>query len=156
MYGCGKACLILIPFRLPQISCFPLSLRCFSSDSDNCPTVGIGPLLQFPHPWRAGPVLLTLLFIPLASSPYWVLHGSTYSFPLVRNTCPRSAGVLHAVLCLKVYSQCICGERSTPHPATPPPSCSSKLLYIYIYIYKCVLVSELPETNTHCKSTLHQ
>ena len=36
MYGCSKNCLILIPFRLPQISCFTLSLKCFSSDSDNC------------------------------------------------------------------------------------------------------------------------
>ena len=44
MYGCG---LILIPFRLPQISCFTLSLKCSSSDSDNCPNVGIRPLLQF-------------------------------------------------------------------------------------------------------------
>ena len=35
--GCGNDCLILIPFTLPQISCFPLSLNCFSSDSDNCP-----------------------------------------------------------------------------------------------------------------------
>ena len=43
MYGCSKDCLILIPFRLPQISCFTLSLKCFSSDSDNCPAVGLGP-----------------------------------------------------------------------------------------------------------------
>ena len=56
--------LILIPFRLPQISCFTLSLKYFSSDSDNCPDVGMGPLLQFPHPWRAGPILLTLVFPP--------------------------------------------------------------------------------------------
>ena len=28
---------------LSQISCFPLSLKCFSSDSDNCPAVGICP-----------------------------------------------------------------------------------------------------------------
>ena len=70
MYGCGKDCLILIPFRLPQISCFTLSLKCFSSDSDNCPTVGIGPLLQFPHLPRAVPVLLTLLFSPLFPSSY--------------------------------------------------------------------------------------
>ena len=62
MYGCGKDCLILIPLRLPQISCFTLSLKYFSSDSDNCPDVGIGPLLQFPHPLRVGPVLLTCLF----------------------------------------------------------------------------------------------
>ena len=69
MYGCSKDCLSLISFRLPQISCFTLSLKCFSSDSDNCPDVGIGPLLQFPHPPRAGPVLLTLLFFPLDPYP---------------------------------------------------------------------------------------
>ena len=64
MYGISKDCLILIPFRLPQISCFTLSLKSFSSESDNCPDVGIGPLLQLPHWPRAGPVLLTLLFPP--------------------------------------------------------------------------------------------
>ena len=124
MYGCGKDCLILIPFRLPQISCFTLNLKCFSSDSGNCPNVGIGPLLQFPHPPRAGPVLLTLLFSPLVLSSYWVLRGPIYSFPLIRHSYPLSAGVLHALLCLKVYSWCIPGERCTPRPPTPPPSCS--------------------------------
>ena len=117
MYGCGKDCLILIPFRLPQISCFILSLKCFSSDSDNCLDVGIGPLLQFPHQLRAGPILLTLLF-PLSPSPvpssYWVLHESIYSFPLVRYSCLLSAGVLRALLCLKVCSWCIL-ERDVLH-----------------------------------------
>ena len=70
MYGCSKDCLILIPFRLPQFSCFTLSLRCFSSDSDNCPDVGIGPLLQLPYLPRAGPVVLTLLFFLLLPSSY--------------------------------------------------------------------------------------
>ena len=65
MYGCSKDCLILIPIRLPTvISCFTLSLTCFSSDSDNSPNVGIEPLLQFLHPLRAGPVLVTLPFSP--------------------------------------------------------------------------------------------
>ena len=82
-YGCSKDCLILIPFRLPQISCFTLSLKCFSSDSDNCPDVGIRPQLQFPHPLRARPVLLTLLFSPQVPSSYRVLRGSINSFPLV-------------------------------------------------------------------------
>ena len=104
MYICGRDCLILIPFRLPQISCFPLSLKCSSSDSGNCPNVGIKLLLQFPHPPRAGPILLTLLFSTLVPSSYRVLHGSIYSFPLVRYSCPLSAGVLYALLCLKVYS----------------------------------------------------
>ena len=105
VYGCSKDCLILIPFRLPQISCFTLSLKCFSSDSDNCPIVGIGPLLQLPLPPRAGSVLLTLLFPPpLVPSSYRVLHDSIYSFPLVRYSCLLSTGILHALLCLKVYS----------------------------------------------------
>ena len=70
MYGCSKDCLVLIPFRLPQSICFTLNLQHFSYDSDNYPDVGIGPLLPFPHPPRAGPVLLTLLFIPLVPSSY--------------------------------------------------------------------------------------
>ena len=106
MDGCGKDCLILFPFRLPQITCFTLSLECFSSDSDNCPNMGIGPLLQFPHRLRASAVLLTLLFFSLVSSSYRVLRGSIYSFPLVRYSCPLSAGVLHALPCLKVHSWC--------------------------------------------------
>ena len=49
MYDCGKDCLILVPFRLPQMSCFTLSLKCFSSDSDNWrPEVGIGPCFSSP------------------------------------------------------------------------------------------------------------
>ena len=88
MYGCSKDFLILIPFRLPQICCFTLSLKCFSSDSEDCPAVGIRPLLQFPHPLRAVSVLLTLLFSPLVSSSYRGLCGSIYSFPLVRDFCP--------------------------------------------------------------------
>ena len=71
---------VLIPVRLPQISCFTLSLKCFSSDSDNCPDVGIGPLLQFPYLPRADPVLLTLLLFPLVPSSYRVLCCSMYSF----------------------------------------------------------------------------
>ena len=116
--------LILIPFRLPQISCFTLILKCFSSDWDNFSAVGIGPLLQFPHPPRAGPVLLTLRFFPLVPLSYWVSHGSIYSFPLVRYSWPLSAGVLHALLRLKVYSWCIHGERCTPLLPTSLLSCS--------------------------------
>ena len=38
--------LILIPSRLPQISCFTLSLKCLSSDSDL--DVGMDPCFSFP------------------------------------------------------------------------------------------------------------
>ena len=64
VYGCGKDCLSLIPFKMPQISWFTPSLKGFSSDPDNCPSVGIGPLLQSPHPPKAGPVLPTPVFPP--------------------------------------------------------------------------------------------
>ena len=131
MYGCTKDFLILIPFRLPQINSFTLSLKCFCYDSDNCPSVGIRPLLQFPYPLRAGPVLLTLLFFPLVPLFYQVLPGSIYSFLLVRYSSLLSAGVLYALLCLKVYSWCILGERCTPRPPTPPPSCSPNLSFAF-------------------------
>ena len=129
MNGCGKDCLILIPFRLPQISCFTLSLKCFSSDSDNCPDVRIRPLLQLPYQLRAGPVLLTLLFFPIVPSSYRAFHGSIYYFPLLRYSWQLSAGVLHALLCLKAYSCCIHEERCTPCPPTPPPSCSPSSVF---------------------------
>ena len=57
VYGCGKDSLILIPFRLPQISCFTLSLKCFSSDPDSCSHVGFRELLQFSHTLRGSSVL---------------------------------------------------------------------------------------------------
>ena len=104
MYSCGKDRLILIPFRLPQLSCFTLSLKCFTFDSDSCPDVGTGPLPQFPHLQRAGPVLLILLSFPLVPLSSRVLRGSVHSFLLVRYSCPLSADVLRARLGLKVYS----------------------------------------------------
>ena len=137
MYDCGKDCLIPIPFRLSQTGCFTLSHKCFSFDSDNYPNVGIRPLLQLPHPPRAGPVLLTLLVPPLVPSFYHVLHGSIYSILLVRHSCPLLAGVLHGLLCLKVYSWCIRGERCTPHPPAPLPSCSpSKPVFLPTEFHK--------------------
>ena len=53
----------------------------------------IGPLLQFPQPPRADPVLLILLFFPLVPSSYRVLCECIYSFPLVRYSCLLSTGV---------------------------------------------------------------
>ena len=90
MYGCSKDCLVLILFRLLQISCFTLSLQCFSSDPDNCPSVGIRPLLQFPH--CGGQV--KSCFSPLFPLSNKVFRGSIYSFPLVRYSYLLSAGVL--------------------------------------------------------------
>ena len=123
--GCHRSAVSLSALNVSLLtqkrkSCFLFFLFSFSH---NCPAVGIGPLLQFPHPWRAGPVLLTLLIFPIVPSSYQVLCGSIYSFLLVRYSCPLSAGILH-ILCVKVYSWHIRGERCTPCPPTSPPSFS--------------------------------
>ena len=96
----------------------------------------MGPLLQFPDLRRAGPVLATFLFFPLVPSSFQVLHGSIYSFPLVRYSCPLSAGVLPALLCLKVYSGCIHRDRGTPCPPTPLPSYSLLLSHSSILVWE--------------------
>ena len=79
-----------------------------------------------PAEGRSSPI--NIPFFPLVPSSYWVLHGSIYSFLLGRYSCLLSAGVLHALLCLEVYSFCIRGERCTPHPPTPLPSYSQNLI----------------------------
>ena len=135
VYGCSKDCLIFIPFRLSKISCFIFSLKCFSSDPDNCTNVAIGPLLQIPHPASSGPVLLTLLFPPLVPLSYRVLPGSIYSFSggqVLLSTLRLQVPFL-LLLCLKVYSWCIHGERCTPRPPAPPPSCPLFLFLITIF-----------------------
>jgi len=74
-------------------------------------------------------------------SSYWVFHGSIYSSRLVMSSCPLAA-VVHALLCLKVYSWYIHEERCTPHLPTPLPSCSRKpSVWIYtINLYNLPLL----------------
>ena len=101
MYGCSKDCLILIPFRLPQISCFPLSLKCSSSDSDNCPKVGLRPLLQFSHLPRASQVLLILRFF----SP-WFLHPTKFCGGLyILFHCSGTPVCSQLLFCMHFYVQ---------------------------------------------------
>ena len=123
MYGCSKDGLILIQFRLPQISCFTLSF--VSPLTQTIALCGDRTPASVPPPaeGRSGPTNTPVF--PLVPLSYRVLRGSIYPFPLVRYSCPLSTGVLHALLCLKVYSWCICGERCTPRPPTPLPSFSS-------------------------------
>ena len=141
----------LIPFRLPQVSCFTLSLKCFFSNPDNSPDVGIGSLLQLPNPLRASPVLLTLLLFPPSFLSYWVLRGSVYSFPLLRYPGLFSSGVLPVLLCLTVYSWCICGERCTPRLPTPPPSCS---LHVRFFATPCTVARQASLSITNSQSLL--
>ena len=67
-----------------------------------------------------------------------LLHGSVYYFPLVRYSWPFSAGVLHALLGMKVHSCCICGKRCAPCSPTPPSSCFEK--WILSLSLKCAVL----------------
>ena len=84
----------------------------------------------FSSPTHWGPMNAPF-FPPLVPSSYWVLHGSIYSFPLVGYSCLLSAGVLRALLCLKLYCWCICGERCTPRSPTPMASCSHSCFFFW-------------------------
>ena len=108
-------------------SAVPLSALNVSPLTQTIAPLGIGPLFQLPNLWTVSPVLLTLQFFPPVPSSYQVLCGSIYSFQLVRSSCPLPAVVLHALLCLEVYSWCIHGERGTSCPPILPPSCSPQL-----------------------------
>ena len=91
-------CVILIPFGLPQISCFTLSLSCFSSGCGDRTPASVPPLAER----RSSPI--NSPFCPPLPSSYRVLRGPIISFPVVSYSCLLSAGVLQALLCLKVYS----------------------------------------------------
>ena len=61
-----------------------------------------------------------------------VLHPTKFCVVLyilflwVRYSCLFSAGVLHSLLCLKVYFWCICEDICTPHPPFLLPSSSPR------------------------------
>ena len=66
----GRTVWFILHLGFLQISCFTLSLKCFSSDPDICSHVGIRPLLHFFHPSSTGLVPLPLLFALLIPSSY--------------------------------------------------------------------------------------
>ena len=119
MYGCCKDCLNLISFRLSLISCFILSLKCFSSDSDNCPDVGIRPLLQFPHLPRAGPVLVTLLFfspssfIPLSFTWFYIFFSAGQVLLPALSWCSASTSVSEGVFLVYPWRELYSTSTST-------------------------------------------
>lgn len=72
-------CVILIPFRMSQVSCF--TLKCVSVPN-NCPSVGFDPASSS-LTLQTSPVLLTVLFPHLLALSCQVLHGSIHSFLVV-------------------------------------------------------------------------
>ena len=114
MYGCGKDCLILVPFRLPQISYFTLSLKCSSSDSNNCPDVGIRPLLQFLLPTEGRlsppntPVFPPSPFILPSFGWFYVFFSAGQVLLSTVSWCSACTSVSEGVFLM------FCGERCTP------------------------------------------
>ena len=92
-------------------------------------------LASVPSPTKGRSSLTNTPVYPPSSLSYRVLHGSIYSVLLVRYSCRLSSGVLHVLLCLKMYSWCIPEERCTPCPPTPPPSCS---LHVFFFFKLCI------------------
>ena len=89
---------------------------------------------------------------PLQRLRAWsqVLCESIYSFLLVGYSSPLSAGVLHALLCLKVYSWCIHRERCIPHHLLVRHlfpfllfNMLSRLVMTFLPRSKCLLISWL-------------
>ena len=136
MYGCSKDCLTLIPFRLPQISCFTLGLKCFSSDSQLPPCGDRTPASVPPSTEGRSSPTHTPVFFLLVPFSYRVLCGSIYCFPLVRYSCPLSTGVLHALVSEGAFLMYPWREMYSS-PPTPPPSCSPPIFNIKCF--ECVI-----------------
>ena len=86
------------------------------------PSVRIRSLLQFPHPWGQGPVLLTLMFSPPSSfvlpslACVYIFFSTGQVLLTALSWCSACASVSEGV-----FLMCH-GERCNPGPPTPPPS----------------------------------
>ena len=127
-------CMVLIPFRLSQISCCTLQRpQILLHSSKQLPWCGHLTCASVPQTpmCRSSPSHCPLF--PFIPSSYRVFHGLIYSFLVVRDSCPLSASVMRDLLCLKVYFWCIFEERWTQQPPTPLPSCPLWIQYFKIY-----------------------
>ena len=111
MYDCVKDCLILIPFRLPQISCFTLSLKCFCSDSDNCPDMEIGRLASVPPPTEGRsspsntPVLPPGSFVLPSFAWFYISFSSGQVLRPALSWCPACASVSEGVFLMYPWGE---------------------------------------------------
>ena len=130
----GPASLSGVCMAVTRTVWFSFYLGCHRS-AISLSALNVSPLRQLPQCGNQTPASVTPPTVgrsspthtpvfPLFPSSYRILCGSIYSFLLVRYSCLCSAGVLQALLCLKVYYWYIHGERCTPCSPTPPPSCS--------------------------------
>ena len=109
-------CVIVIPFRRSQISCFtlqqPQMLHLCPKQLPRCGD--LTPASVPSPPPCADPFLPTLLFLPLLPLSSRDLHGSIYSFPIVR-TAAHSQLVFCKIFCIWRCMPDISAERDVLH-----------------------------------------
>ena len=114
LYDCSKDCLILILFWLPQISCFTLSLKCFSSDIDSCPQSGDQTPASVPPPTKGrssptnSPVFPASSFILPSFAWFYIFFSTGQVLLSALSWCSActsvSAGVFLIYLWREMYS----------------------------------------------------
>ena len=124
---------------------FSFHLGCHTSavslSADSCPTMGIGLLLQFPHPPRVGSVLLILLFSPLVPLSY-LLPSFAWFYIFFSTGQLLLSALSWCSLCTSVSEAvfwCIHGERCTPHPPTPLPSFIVPVKFLILLLIPIIL-----------------
>ena len=146
MYGYGKDCLILIPFRLPQISCFTLSLKCFCSDSDNCPVMEIGRLASVPPPTEGRssptntPVSLPSSCVLLSFVWFYTFFSSGQALRPALSWCSAYTSVSEGVFLMYPWSE-LCSTST----------CSSTILFSQVLF--CLTFFSVHHTVWHTVSS---
>ena len=153
MYGCSKDCLILIPFRLPHISCFTLSRQLphcgdWTPASVPPPAKGIfsatntpvSPPLPAPHPVPSSYLLPNFAWFYIFFSTGQVLQSAL-------SWCSVCTSVSEAVF------WCIHGERCIPRPPTLLPSCFPPCFYVLFLI---PIILRFNNNMLWCKSFFFQ
>ena len=136
MYGCGKDCLILIPFRLPQISCFTLGLKCFSSDSQ-LPPCGDWTPASVPPPAKGRssptntPVFSPSSFILLSFAWSYIFFSTDQVLLSTLSWCSACSSVSEGVFLMYPWREMYSS------PPTPLPSCSPPIFNIKCF--ECVI-----------------
>ena len=106
---------ILIPFTLPEISCFTLSLKCFSSDSDNCSPTNT-------------PVFPPSSFLLPSFAWFYVFFFTGQALLSAFSWCSACSSMSEDVFLMHLWREMY--STST----TPPPSCSPRSYCVFLII----------------------
>lgn len=131
---CGSSVWFSHHLWLSQISCVtlwqPQMLPALPSNWSRCEDLSSASASRwYLHHPQVQVQSHSLLFLFLLPSSYQVVHGSIYSFPVVRRLASTQLVLCDNFCLLKRYSGASM-ERYIPHSSTSPPSCWLSLLYL--------------------------